>query len=447
MIEEKNFYELLYKIRCRIERYDRMIGQKYHDICIHDTNLIGKALIIYLVSNNICCLITFQQFTRLLHDVCSLRIQEKSTEYCNEILSRELISTFKNYFCDNVNENTEVISADSLKYLVKNSLRYIEQCHANTNHFRELAHINFHKEEIRSVISADGFKVQYKVFGVKNKKNIILINAYGIPAEIWKYLIQYYSQEYKVIIWDIRGSLEEHCQVDLRPIVHSWDLEEIIKKENVEQADVICWCSGLKILAEFYHRNLQVAKSMVIISGYFNPISNQKSCWTEFDITIGKLSHMIVRDKNLAKNPIILALIQKLFQFEIGEKRLETLETDGGCEEERYLLQYALAKNALPEVKNLITVPFNQGQTLYNYAEMTVELQKHEILPLLTGIPNPVLIINAGMDQVTDARCAKFGHDCMKTSEVVELPNATHWSIWEDYDEIALIINKFWKEI
>lgn len=443
-MREEELYGILYTINRSKKLCDQKIGVPFHDIYINETDFAGKVMPIQTQDGTVYGL-TIGNLDTLFEKVCDLKIKHKRTAMINEILSRELKKILNQCMCT-TEGNLPVISPDIIHGLVRKTMHFIEVRENNEKQYQNAATVAYHRTEERTVRSDDGFEVKYKVFGQDKIQTMVLINAYGIQSEIWKNMIYYYSGKYRVVVWETRGTMPEHTNVNMQPIMFSLDLESILRKEQIKKAILVCWCSGLKILAEFYKRNPCVASSIVIIAGYFNPFPETGSYWSDFDNTIGKLSQMIVKDRSLSKNPLILGLIQKLFRLDIGEKRLESLLSAEASEYERYDIQNTLVRNAALDVKQFITLPFNHSQTLQNYAEITIELQKHEILSMLSEIAVPTLIINAGKDMVTDIHCARMGRAYIHNSQMVELPNATHWCIWENYEEIISEIERFMAE-
>ena len=443
-MRENDLHKLLYTIYKNKKNYDQKIGASFYDLYIRKAEFIDQCIPVKLINGSIYGLTIYDMET-LLYDICGLVLREKETALCNEILTREIYPMLKCHF--NTDRSALSFVPNSILMTLKeNALHFIKVNVCKENQYMEEAATYFSQEKFQVAEAADGFAVKYKIFGRGNIKTMILINAYGVPPDIWKHIIYYYAREYRVIVWENRGSRKEHSNFNLQPHMHSLDLESILKQEKVTTAVFVCWCSGLKIFAEFYKRNPDIAASIVIIAGYFNPVTDIEGHWTDFDRSIGKLSYMIKKDNSLTKNPLILELIQKLFQFDIGEKRLESLLSGKASLEERYDIQNALVKNALPEIKELITLPFRESKTLENYAEITIELQKHEILTTLSYIQEPTLIINAGRDMITDIRCAGVGQASIRHSLLVELPAATHWCIWENYDEVISAIELFIEE-
>lgn len=290
----------------------------------------------------------------------------------------------------------------------------------------------------KSVYTKDGLCLDYYVYGNGNKPALILANAYGIGREIWRYVINYFSRDYRIITWETRGTSPADKNVSLKGINHAEDLQHILAGESIERADFICWCSGLKILMEYYRLHRDVFNSISVITGYFNPMEKNLPLKTEFDFTIGGLSKLLVNDPAAVKNPSMGQLIEKLFQFNYSEKTLNSLN-----EKSLYKSLNTMIGSAKPEIKAVITKPFSDGQTLLNYAYLTVDLQGHDISRVWKELDVPVLMINAGYDIVSNPESSRLASEKLKNCEYVFLDHATHWCLWEDYEKVNPILESF----
>lgn len=293
----------------------------------------------------------------------------------------------------------------------------------------------------RSFLAEDGRRLDYFICGKEQLPVLVLINAYGIPMEIWRYVALHFSGRYRIVTWETRGTLPEHAGLPLDRYFHREDLHRIMEKEAIRRADFICWCSGFKIMAEYFKAYPEKVGTISILCGYFNPIDPEKELWTEFDRTIGKLSEMIVKDEGFMENPFMMKLIEKLFSFNI------TANIPGRtrCDISDKLLENLIG-SAEPEIKAIITAPFADRGTLENYAKLTLDLQSHDISDVLPELECPVLIINAGHDIIADIRCAETAAGRIKDCSYVYLKHATHWCLWDDHAEVNRILEEFLSE-
>ena len=126
----------------------------------------------------------------------------------------------------------------------------------------------------KDVTSADGTRLRMYVVGPPVGEWIVLANGLGGNIEAWRYLVEHFSQKYRILTWDYRGlyrsskpkensvsaySMERQCE----------DLEAVLKAEEVEKAVFIGWSMGVQVLLEFYKRHKEKFLAMVLINGTF----------------------------------------------------------------------------------------------------------------------------------------------------------------------------------
>jgi len=452
MINREQLYVFLYKAACLKEMCLKKIGKEYCPDTIRipkDYRKINFEILwdgyeeeggVYLLS--------MQQVIQLLvsnkgFHLCAMvkTFQSSVIEECFYSLLRELIETENqtDAKCKPVQ-----IPENVLYELHNEGKAYITKRKKRKEKFKIEAALSMQHPVVRKVWTKDGHSLEYMIFGDRNPKPLVLINAYGIPSKIWQYIIYYYAKEYKVITWNLRGTSADHAGIDLSSEMQGSDLEEILLEEKIFSADIICWCSGLKVFCEYYKRKPESVKSLVIVSGYFNPIYEKGPYWTEFDQTIGRLSKMIETNDGFIDNPLVFELIKKLFSFDIASKKMESVTQLNTSFEEKNDIYRQMLMSADPEVKEMITMPFGNQKMIKNYAKITLELQKQDIMKMLPNLTCRTLVVNAELDMITDIRCARAGCLCIKGAEYRNLSSASHWSLWENFEDVIEVIDDFW---
>jgi pimeloyl-ACP methyl ester carboxylesterase len=292
---------------------------------------------------------------------------------------------------------------------------------------------NMNKKTIKG---PDGFNITYLMAGDREKPPLILINAYGMSPGIWEYVIAYFSCYYRVIIWETRGCHEEDMDLVLDGIAHAGDLAHIMNQEQVNRADFICWCSGLKILLEYYRREPARFKTISIINGYFEPLDGNPGPQTPYDNYIASLGKFVLKNSSaFLKQKNIPVILSKIFNFDFQSKMLSPSNRD----EARDL---ALKVQEMPstEIKNFLIEPFIDQKKFLNYARMILDLQKHNISGILPAVQEPVLVISSERDIITYPASAQKALQKLQHSEYIFLKGANHWVLWERPREINPII-------
>lgn len=421
---------------------DRIVEQKYRieqktgmEISIGDSriyNILEKQIL--LEKGTGTGRISLEQMLGILEQIGDFKIQRGGEEgYFDQILlpltELELLES------EQCREYPK-LTAIEMKLLLQRIQKVLD---TRQNHREELLRQadNINESGYKgTAIAEDGTQIEYAVYGRKGAPVLVLVTAFGIPMDIWKYLIAAYQERYCVILWKLRETTAQVMVDKISLEKEMQDLEAVLDKERVQSAIFFCWCSGLKCFELFHKKHSDVVKALVVISGYFNPMKDTGSYWSEFDRTIGSLSRMIEKDKRLLQSNYVCELIKKLFSFRL-DKNTGSANTDGVADLENKL------KSAAEDVRELITYPFMNTDRLAAYAKITVQLQEMDMSSELDKIKCPTLILNAGMDKITEIQCAKAAYERIPVANYVELPYASHWSIWEDYEEVSYWIDIF----
>jgi len=293
--------------------------------------------------------------------------------------------------------------------------------------------------EKKTIKGSDGFNITYMIAGDREKSPLILINAYGMNHMIWEYVIAYFSHHYRVIIWETRGCHEEDMDLVLDGIAQAGDLAHIMNHEQVNRADFICWCSGLKILLEYYRQEPARFKTISIINGYFEPLDGNPGPQTPYDNYIASLGKFVLKNSSaFLKQKNIPVILSKIFSFDFQSKVLNPSNRE---EPDQDLALKALEMPSA-EIKNFLIEPFINQKKFLNYARMILDLQKHTISGILPAVQVPVLVIGSERDIITYPASAQKALQKLQHPTHIFLKGANHWVLWERSQEINPIILK-----
>lgn len=297
--------------------------------------------------------------------------------------------------------------------------------------------------EKKTIKGSDGFNITYFTAGDREKPPLILINAYGMSHLIWKYVIAHFSRHYRVMIWVTRGCHEDDMNLLLDGFSQAADLAHIMNREKINQADFICWCSGLKILLEYYRLNPSGFKTISIINGYFEPLGGTPGPQTPFDKYIASLGKFVINNSSaFLRQKSIPGIISKIFSFDFQKKVISH------SNQEESALEMALKILEMPpaEIKSFLIEPFFSQKKFLNYARLVLDLQKHNISNILPDIKAPVLVISSERDIITYPESAKKAVQKLKHSKHIFLKGASHWVLWDKSWEVNPIILKHIKK-
>jgi pimeloyl-ACP methyl ester carboxylesterase len=297
--------------------------------------------------------------------------------------------------------------------------------------------------EKKTIKGPDGFNLTYFTAGNRENPPLILVNAYGMSHLLWKYVIAYFSRHYRVIIWVTRGCHEDDTDLVLDGIAQAADLAHIMNHERVNRADFICWCSGLKILLEYYRREPGRFKTISIINGYFEPLTGNPGPQTPFDNYIASLGKFVLLHTSaFLKQKNIPGILSKIFSFDFQKKVISH------SNREESALEIALKILEMPpaEIKSFLVEPFLKQKKFLNYARLVLDLHKHNISNILPDIKAPVLVISSERDIITYPGSAKKALQKLKQAKHIFLKGASHWVLWDKFREVNPIILKHIKK-
>lgn len=332
------------------------------------------------------------------------------------------------------------VSIEELKTLnskfIDTNDRWIKSQQEQARHCKE----NMEKKTIKG---ADGFNLTYFTAGNRENPPLILVNAYGMNHLIWKYVIAYFSRHYRVIIWVTRGCHEDDTDLVLDGFAQAADLAHIMNHEKINQADFICWCSGLKILLEYYRLKPAGFKTISIINGYFEPLGDNPGPQTPFDKYIDSLSTFIINNSSaFLKQKNIPVIISKIFSFDFQKKVMSRSNREESARE----IALKILEMPSTEIKPFLIEPFLNQKKFLNYARLVLDLHKHNISNILADIKVPVLVISSERDIITYPESAKKAVRKLKYSKHIFLKGASHWVLWDKPREINPIILKHIKK-
>lgn len=363
-------------------------------------------------------------------------VTESITPNLTEVYCNNLLAPLKNSIIPSKKEipNAEVtiIAPSTTEELLTEILKEEKAIRENQKKEAKQA---LNSLEIKQVESDDGFQIKYFI-GDSKKRKLILVNAFGLPHNIWMYVVAYFSKNYCVILWEERGGKESDQNLSLTNQDHVQDLKAIMKAEGIEKADFMCWCSGMRIMAEYFRHYPQTVNSMAIIAGYFEYPGDEAQPRTPYDMKMRNLCKLLI------ENPELLDTLQghtkRFFDHNFkksgGENQQQGYDPD-------FLKE--LIGSATTEVKDILITPFLNKQTFLNYAVMVDQPPTHNQLEYLETSMVPTLIVNADNDTIVSGQqCSIFESGDVPHVKLGTLTNSTHWCLWEDHDIVNPLLEK-----
>jgi len=279
--------------------------------------------------------------------------------------------------------------------------------------------------------------ITYQIGGNNHSSVIVLVNAYGVNPRIWKYVIDYFSQTHKVITWNNRGLEPEDAGLSLTIDFHIEDLSRILDKENVSVADFVCWCSGTKILLEYYRQHPEKFRTITILNGLFEPLNDKKEIKSQYAASIEKLSALIVQHPNIVHYN--QDLITKIINPKNNRNTLDKLKNNPELLNDTL---DKLIKSANSKVKLMLTEPFTNKTTLLSFCIMTLIFRNYNIINYLSSIKVPVLLLISAQDVVTPPENALLCLSKFSDCKSILLKDSSHWCLWDQHEIVNSIIKQ-----
>jgi len=262
---------------------------------------------------------------------------------------------------------------------------------------------------------------------------ILLVNAYGMSIEAWRWVINSLSDRYTVLIWEGRGisspASEDGHVIPYSIEEHRDDIVEIFHQEKIDGAKLITWCSGIKPAALFAHKYPTLVTGIISIAPDLTPILEDPSLTSEWDQNIIFLCKAIqANPSNAIKyvNTIKLILENNGKQKKVDLKKDE-LTTVLGMINKRFL--------------SIVLQPFLNEKSISSYAQMLQDYFSRDISMELKTVPIRVDFITGGNDIIADPKQVQHILESRKNGTTISIPTASHFLLMESGEQLVRELN------
>ena len=269
----------------------------------------------------------------------------------------------------------------------------------------------------------DGTRLRY--WTRRSGPNWLLIcTGYGGTLAAWEPLLACLDPAWSLLLWDYRGQFGSEAPMGGLPIEigdHSRDLETLLEKEGVERGVLMGWSVGVQVALEHYRRRAETVQALVLINGAYERVLHAPLGPGVGAHIVRGLTHLLA-----GMGPTLQPALRPLF----GKRALPragraigliTGNVDG----------FSRALQAW------------QGLDLGLYMQMTLWADAHTTSEMLGSVEVPTLITCGDKDIVTPPVLAHQLHALIPGSELLEIPNSTHYSIIEKPAFVAHSIELF----
>lgn len=276
--------------------------------------------------------------------------------------------------------------------------------------------------EYKYLTGYDGTRIRYQVIG--KGPTIVFANGLGGTFEAWYYLLEHLRDHYQIISWDYRGlyGSERPALSRLAVADHVQDLYDILKAEKVKNALLAGWSMGTQVIFEYYLRRPKQVLGLIPICG---------ASGAPFDTALyTSLSRYMMPALFLAQKKLA-----KPFEFLI--KKL--VQIPGGFD--AITATRIFWKSGEEVIRDLVD-DFAQLD-FETYAQIMLEIGRHDARSNLAQVMVPTLIIAATADFFTPVKVSEHMRDCIPDAQLFVLDGGTHYAPLEFPDKINELVDVF----
>jgi pimeloyl-ACP methyl ester carboxylesterase len=123
------------------------------------------------------------------------------------------------------------------------------------------------KIRAKRILEKNGVKLAYYVYG-KGKPTLVFVTAWIWAAEFWLPQVNYFSQNFRMITVDMRGTGESDKPADNYTLdLYVEDLNSIIEELREENIVLIGECIGASIAIKYFAKYPEKVSKLVLVSG------------------------------------------------------------------------------------------------------------------------------------------------------------------------------------
>ncbi|MEL6862981.1 MAG: alpha/beta fold hydrolase [Bacteroidota bacterium] len=260
---------------------------------------------------------------------------------------------------------------------------------------------------------------------------LVILNAYGHSLALWDRTVGTLFRNYQIIIWSMRGTSSQRGGINkVHPMsAHVEDIKHILDKEQIEQCDILAWCTGPKIALQFQAQYPDYVKSMIFLSACFKGIPQFTMHHTDYENDMSKICQRVHTNPAIA--PLVIDTLKSILA---GKKAPTTM--DNSQEENRKIIKDILALVS-EDVKPMIIEPFLTASSALNYAGQLLSFWEKDVTDLIAKLDIPVLMITGQEDNIA---AAGMSEAAAKLSEKATCATISGGSHYLQFDNVRLLV-------
>lgn len=278
-------------------------------------------------------------------------------------------------------------------------------------------------------LDRNGLPLDYYGGGTR-EQTVIILNAIGQGLEYWYPLLNELIEDYRVLIWEPRGTVSPPPPFGLEEQVS--DVDAIVQQEAIEKCHLIGWCTGPKVAIEFYLRHPDLVQSMAFLNGTFKCTGSPQELDSPYEHNLESLCRLLVR------KPAMSDSVMKTLMARVEQPEVELLERADAEQ-----LSISVLSRANPSLKSYLLAPFRTNATTVNYAHQLVDFWSHDARPKAGKVRVPVLLVGTEYDQVATPQASEQAAALFPDSRYVLVRGATHYCLYDRPQFVADMLRTF----
>ena len=261
----------------------------------------------------------------------------------------------------------------------------------------------------RSTIS-DSQTINYFVSEPK-KEVIIIINALGLPINLWESFITIMRQHYQIVIWETRcGDIEEGgMEAIISMDQHASDIDAIIKEEQLSNVNILGWCNGAKIGIIAATMNASI-KSLILFAPTFKGIQGIEPIDTQFEVQLNNLFGQV--EKKPQNAGVLAQFFSKMVTRKLALEKLTEADILGYNDE---------------ALNPKVFVPMANAEYLINYGARAIIDENYNIIPIIEQVTQKTLFLLGENDAAVSNELIKQVAGKFAKADIILLKGGSHY--------------------
>ncbi len=261
---------------------------------------------------------------------------------------------------------------------------------------------------------------------------IICCNGVGVSTFFWKYVVEHFSPNYQVVLWDYRGhgkseapSSIPDCDLSIQACAR--DLGRVMEALELKDAVLLGHSMGCQVALERYHQDPRSVQGLGLFLG-----SAGRVLETFFDTNKSVRIHGLLRRLVNRMGPRANELVRPLMRSPAAwpfTTRAHLVDPD-----------YASREDFQPYLDHLQVIDTRL------FLEMVGQAHNHDAFPWLHEVQSPTLVVAAENDRFTPMHVSERMVGSLPNAEIMVLADGSHAAIIEQPQTINHRLERFFDE-